>query len=154
MTLFALGAKWGLPSGGAHSFDPVVAAKPSRCRSDPSTSPTKPMPQSERNARRLAFPHEQAVIDLVMMMLLSNGNEFAPVEQRVDQIFTRAQLRIDCRGLCANLLREWRDGFRAMKQRGLPLQEFQARGCLCRRRRSPEDRFIGVGEEGLDWPCG
>src|ERR1041384_6758785 len=108
MTLLALGAKWGLPSGGDHSF-PVVAAHPSRCRSEPSTSPTKPMPQSERNTRRLAFPHEHAVIDLVMMMLLSNRNEFTPVEQRVDQIFTRPQLRIESRALCANRLLEWRD---------------------------------------------
>src|SRR5260370_22072563 len=122
MTLFALGGKWGLPSGGAHSFVPVVAAKPSRCRSDPSTSPTKPMPQSERNARRLAFPHEQAVIDLVMVMLLSNRNEFTPVEQRVDQILTRAQFWIDSRALGADLLQEWRDGLRTLKQRGLPIQ--------------------------------
>src|SRR5436853_6084336 len=111
MTLFALGGKWGLPSGGAQSFPAVVAAKPSRGRRDPSTSPTKPMPQSERNARRLAFPHEQAVIDLVMMMLLSNRNEFTPVEERVDQIFTRPQFWIDNSALCTDLLREWRDGF-------------------------------------------
>src|SRR5438552_10312740 len=124
MTLFALGGKWGLPSGGAQSFPAVVAAKPSRCRSEPSTSPTKPMPQSERNARRLAFPHEQAVIDLVMMMLLSNRNEFTTIEQRVDQIFTRPQFWIDSRALCANLLQEWRNRFRTLKQRGLALQEF------------------------------
>src|ERR1700730_10130727 len=110
MTLFALGGKWRLPSGGAHSLPAVVAANPSRCRSDPSTSPTKPMPQSERKARRLAFPHEQAVIDLVMTMLLSNRNEFTTVKQRVDQIFTRPQFWIDSRALSADLLQKGRDG--------------------------------------------
>src|SRR5262245_58278920 len=129
MTLFAFGGKCGFPSGGDHSLV-VVAASPSRCKSDPSTSPTKPMPQSARNTRRLAFPHEHAVIGLNMMMLLSNRHEFTTVEHCVDQIFTRPQLRIETRALGAPLLLEWRDKVRAVKQRLLPLEELQACGCL------------------------
>src|SRR5215467_1355420 len=61
ITRLALGAKCGLPSGGAQA-SAVVADLPSRCSMAPSTSPVKPMPQSARKTRRLGVqqPGERA----------------------------------------------------------------------------------------------
>src|SRR5262245_12117956 len=52
MTLLALGAKCGLPSGGAHLAAVSARAMPSRCSMAPSARPVNPMPTSARNERR------------------------------------------------------------------------------------------------------
>ena len=53
MTLLALGAKWGKPSGGARAGRVASArAMPSRWSIEERTSPVKPMPKSARKVRR------------------------------------------------------------------------------------------------------
>jgi hypothetical protein len=55
MTFFALGGKWGLPSGGVQAPGPSGAAArtiPSRSSIVVSTSPVKPVPRLERKLRR------------------------------------------------------------------------------------------------------
>src|SRR6516164_4067256 len=53
MTLFALGVKWGRPSGGAQRSGALARATPSRCSMAPNARPVKPMPMSARKERRL-----------------------------------------------------------------------------------------------------
>src|SRR5262245_4592934 len=59
MTLLALGAKCGCPSGGDQAACGSTAARVSRASMAPSASPVKPMPQSARNVRRLTRPQLQ-----------------------------------------------------------------------------------------------
>ena len=54
ITLLALGAKWGTPSGGAQA---AVLPAASRWSIAPSASPVKPSPMSARNVRRGAWPN-------------------------------------------------------------------------------------------------
>ena len=52
MTLLALGAKCGRPSGGDQPADASARATPSRWSIAPRARPVKPMPQSARKVRR------------------------------------------------------------------------------------------------------
>src|SRR4030095_16165624 len=76
MTLFARGAAWGLPSGGAHGF--ASWPQPSRWSTAPRAQSAKPMTVSARNARRLVHPQS-------MDPPLSDRDEFMMVQQRVDE---------------------------------------------------------------------
>src|SRR5262245_19548546 len=132
ITLLALGGKCGLPSGGDHSL-PVVAANPSRCNIAPSARPTKPMPQSARNIRRLTRPQEHTPNGFVTRLPpSSNRHEFTPVEERVDKVFARSQF--------------------GLSDRCLTLEEVHAAGQLHRGRRPSQDRLIRLSQEQIRRP--
>src|SRR6266704_6849806 len=96
MTLLALGAKCGFPSGGVQTAGSSAARRiPCRCKMAPSARPVNPMPQSARNVRRRIFPHEPAcTICRSIIKPLSDGHKLGMVQQRVHQVFTRSQMGI------------------------------------------------------------
>src|SRR5437879_204435 len=97
ITLFALGGKWGLPSGGAQSGTVAARAMPSRWSIAPSTSPVNPRPESARKVRRLIFPHELQYSRFSGSRIsssnqpLTNRHEIIMIQQSVYQVFPRAR---------------------------------------------------------------